>query len=112
MLSTNRHEVARDRFESAGVVPSKLGTGGTEDFDRVDNELALRGALQALRPDDRDLILLVAWEELDAAGAAQVLGIGVTAARVRLHRARRRLAASIAKSTLYGPEALAGLGPQ
>jgi RNA polymerase sigma-70 factor (ECF subfamily) len=51
---------------------------------------ALR-AMGELGDDDRELLLLVSWEELPPAEAAKVLGISSLAARSRLHRARRRL---------------------
>jgi RNA polymerase sigma-70 factor, ECF subfamily len=51
---------------------------------------ALR-AMRDLADDDRELLLLVAWEELSPGDAARVLGISALAARSRLHRARRRL---------------------
>lgn len=53
---------------------------------------ALLAALAALKPDDREVLLLVGWDGLDSAGVAAVLGISRTAARARLSRARRRLA--------------------
>jgi RNA polymerase sigma-70 factor, ECF subfamily len=49
-------------------------------------------ALQRLRPRDRELLLLVAWEGLAPTQAARVLGESPLTCRVRLHRARRRLA--------------------
>jgi len=55
----------------------------------------LEHALRALRPLDREALLLVAWEDLTPAQAARVLGIGATAFRVRLLRARRRLRAQL-----------------
>jgi RNA polymerase sigma-70 factor (ECF subfamily) len=51
---------------------------------------ALR-AMADLGEDDRELLLLVTWEELSPGEAARVLGISALAARSRLHRARRRL---------------------
>jgi RNA polymerase sigma-70 factor (ECF subfamily) len=39
--------------------------------------------------------MLVAWEELEPAEVARVLGISKVAARSRLHRARRRLRAEL-----------------
>jgi RNA polymerase sigma-70 factor (ECF subfamily) len=48
-------------------------------------------ALARLRPDDREVLMLVAWEGLDAEAAARSLGISQSAFGVRLHRARRRL---------------------
>ena len=53
---------------------------------------ALR-AMAGLRDEDRELLLLVSWEELAPSEAAKVLGISSLAARSRLHRARRRLRA-------------------
>lgn len=50
-------------------------------------------AMAALGVDDRELLLLVSWEELAPGEAAKVLGISSLAARSRLHRARRRLRA-------------------
>jgi RNA polymerase sigma factor (sigma-70 family) len=67
------------------------------DWDAVDARLdaeakreQLRSALNVLSHHDRELLLLVAWEGLTPAEAAEVLGIGKVAARSRLHRARRR----------------------
>jgi RNA polymerase sigma factor (sigma-70 family) len=48
-------------------------------------------AMGGLGDDDRELLLLVSWEELSPGEAAKVLGISSLAARSRLHRARRRL---------------------
>ncbi len=55
----------------------------------------IRRALDALSEADRELILLVAWDELTPAQAARALGISPGAARTRLHRARTRLAAHL-----------------
>jgi len=49
-------------------------------------------ALARLKPQDRELVLLVAWDELSPSEAGRVLGLRPNAARSRLHRARRRLA--------------------
>lgn len=54
-------------------------------------------ALAALGEDDRELLMLVGWEELTPAQAARVLGITSLAARSRLHRARRRLRERLAE---------------
>ncbi|HXO07260.1 MAG TPA: sigma factor-like helix-turn-helix DNA-binding protein [Solirubrobacteraceae bacterium] len=52
----------------------------------------IRRALDALSANDRELLLLVAWDGLSPAQAGSVLGLTPAAARSRLHRARRRLA--------------------
>ncbi|HEY3552305.1 MAG TPA: sigma factor-like helix-turn-helix DNA-binding protein, partial [Solirubrobacterales bacterium] len=49
----------------------------------------------ALNEPDRELLMLVGWEELTPAQAARVLGVTPLAARSRLHRARRRLRARL-----------------
>lgn len=48
-------------------------------------------ALQRLRPNDREVLMLTAWEGLRAAEAAEVLGCSEGAFRARLHRARARM---------------------
>ena len=58
----------------------------------------VKGALAQLRPTDRDLILLVAWDELTPSEAGQVLGLRPVTARSRLHRARQRLGALLEES--------------
>ncbi len=56
----------------------------------LDHELA--AVLRALSDQDREALLLIAWEDLTPSLAAASLGITAAAFRVRLHRARRRLA--------------------
>jgi RNA polymerase sigma-70 factor (ECF subfamily) len=50
-----------------------------------------RAALTSLRPQDREVLMLVAWEGLSPEEAARSLGISVAAFAVRLHRARLHL---------------------
>lgn len=58
--------------------------------------LALRDAFSTafaeLEEQEREVLRLVAWDGLDVREAAQVLGCSQGAFRVRLHRARRKLA--------------------
>ncbi len=61
----------------------------------------LERALSSLRESDREVLLLNAWDDLDGAALGTVLGCSRTAAAVRLHRARRRLAAAYART---GPQ--------
>ncbi len=56
-------------------------------------------ALERLRPDDQELLRLVAWEERSHAEIAVVLGISVNAVAIRLHRARGRFAEELAKGS-------------
>jgi RNA polymerase sigma-70 factor (ECF subfamily) len=54
-------------------------------------------ALARLRPDDQELLRLVAWDDLDHGGIGRVLGISPNAVAIRLHRARRRFADELMK---------------
>jgi RNA polymerase sigma-70 factor, ECF subfamily len=56
-------------------------------------DVGLLDALRSLRADDREVLMLVAWEGLTATEAAEALGCSPVACRIRLHRARKRLAA-------------------
>jgi RNA polymerase sigma factor (sigma-70 family) len=60
----------------------------------------LEQALRALSYDEREAVLLVAWDDLTPAQAARCLGITATAFRVRLHRARRRLRAALERGAV------------
>jgi RNA polymerase sigma-70 factor (ECF subfamily) len=60
-------------------------------------ELAL--AFGRLPERDREVLALEAWEGLDCGEIATVLGCSRNAARIRLHRARRRLHEELTGST-------------
>jgi RNA polymerase sigma factor (sigma-70 family) len=62
-------------------------------------ELArIAAAFRALPGAERELLALSAWEELDPGQIAVVLGRSRNAARIRLHRARKRFAVQLAAS--------------
>jgi len=63
-----------------------------------DDHKDLRDALVSLSADDRELLMLEAWEELDSKQISTVLGCSPGAARTRLHRARRRLADALERA--------------
>jgi DNA-directed RNA polymerase specialized sigma24 family protein len=56
---------------------------------------ALAAALGRLRTADRELLMLTAWEGLDASQVASVLGCTPQAVHTRLYRARTRLRADL-----------------
>ena len=58
---------------------------------------AVAAAFTRLSDVDREVLALVAWEELDAGEVATVLGCTRNAARIRLHRARRRFARELSR---------------
>ncbi|WP_033441579.1 RNA polymerase sigma factor [Saccharothrix sp. NRRL B-16314] len=51
----------------------------------------LAGALGGLSDEDRDVLLLIAWEQLSYEGVAAALEIPVGTVRSRLNRARRKV---------------------
>src|SRR6266567_1570863 len=59
--------------------------------------VGLAAAFQSLTGADRELLALVAWEGLDHAEIASVLGCSRNAVRIRLHRARSRFAAALSR---------------
>lgn len=69
----------------------------------LDIDPALARGLNALSEQDREALLLIAWEDLSPALAAKSLGISGPAFRVRLHRARRRLSDLLAEPASPSP---------
>jgi RNA polymerase sigma factor (sigma-70 family) len=61
---------------------------------RVDTRTALRSAVAGLKPDEREVLTLVAGEDLSVADAALVLGLPAGTARRLLHQARTALRSS------------------
>ncbi len=82
----------------------------TQLADRLRTEIAVDGsiaeppgagtagavAFRSLSDKDRELLTLSGWEDLDPGEIGVVLGCSRNAARIRLHRARRRLRAALA----------------
>ena len=87
------NEWRRAAHERAAV--AQLDGGEFAPAPTLGLDPALEEALRRLSLDDREALLLVAWEELTPSEAARSLGISATAFRVRLHRARRRLRAAL-----------------
>lgn len=79
----NRYAALRDRmtFERpADALPASTAL----------ESRAVLGALRAMREQDRETLLLVAWEGLEPAEAAKALGVSPNTFSARLSRARRR----------------------
>jgi len=72
-----------------GDLPDEIDDSGPESIVIADEEM--REVLAALSPRDRRILLLNAWEGLDGAALAVVLGISRGGADAALSRARSRL---------------------
>lgn len=73
----------------------------------------LEAALDALRPDDRELLTLLAWDGLTREQAAEALDVSRGTLAVRLYRVRRRMRAVLAETTSpASPDGAAALLPQ
>lgn len=71
--------------DDGGIADSERRLDAPAGWERV------RAALLTLNDTDRELLLLVTWDELSYEDAARVLGIRVGTARSKLHRAKARL---------------------
>jgi RNA polymerase sigma-70 factor (ECF subfamily) len=88
--STKRGAALAQRVALTEVDTRSLG----EAADETD---AVRQALGRLSERDREALTLVAWHGLSGARAARAAGCSRSAFAVRLHRARRRLAAELGR---------------
>jgi DNA-directed RNA polymerase specialized sigma24 family protein len=61
--------------------------------------------LSGLAPQDRELLLLVAWADLTYEESAHALGVSVSAVRSRLHRIRAKTRLALGQAN---PARLAG----
>jgi RNA polymerase sigma-70 factor (ECF subfamily) len=103
----NQHRTERRRTRLGERLAESLRTElATRPAPSGEAAEALR-AMSELSDEDRELLLLVSWEELSPGEAARVLGISSLAARSRLHRARRRL-----RALLEQRESAAGQNPK
>ncbi|GAA1264279.1 sigma-70 family RNA polymerase sigma factor [Sphaerisporangium rubeum] len=95
LLGTARN-VLRDTIRAEArreAVSAELRSWTEGDVaDQVTERLGVLTALAELHEDDREILILVAWQGLSPRDAAHVVGCSPATFRVRLHRARRRLA--------------------
>lgn len=90
--NTRRAQLRRGQVALRSLLIPDVATDGHQEIDaRLDAARMLSRALAQLPEDDQEILRLVAWEDLDLAEAAGVLGISYGAAKLRLHRARGRL---------------------
>jgi len=87
--STNRRRRLDDKLRS---VPHRPTAGTDEGLVRDDEHRLVLEAATHLGEKDAEVLRLVAWEQLQIADIAAVLGIAPNAVKQRIHRAKRNLA--------------------
>ena len=74
-----------------------------DELARREHRDAIMRAFATLSDDERELVMLTAWDGLSPGVASRILGLNAAQARTRLYRARRRLRdaldAELARST-------------
>ena len=84
-----------EALEERGVPLAARGPDPETKVMQDEHGEAVRRALLSLPEIDRSILLLSAHEKLRCRDIADVLNVSVTAAKVRLYRARRRLAEAL-----------------
>jgi RNA polymerase sigma factor (sigma-70 family) len=93
----NYHRGERRRVALADRLRDSLTTA-LVPAEVTESQSCVVAAMEQLSEDDREILRLVAWEDLARDEIAHVMGLSRAAVRLRLHRARRRLAAAMAAS--------------
>jgi RNA polymerase sigma factor (sigma-70 family) len=86
----NQGRAQRRRTALGERLRSELSTGSLREPSAGLSDVA--AAFRGLAEADREILALAGWEGLDPGQIAVVLGCSRNAARIRLHRARRRFA--------------------
>jgi RNA polymerase sigma-70 factor (ECF subfamily) len=84
-----RTEARRDAL--AAELRTWTESDAVDVAEQVTERMGVLRALAALPEDDREVLILVAWQGLSPKEGARVVGCSSAAFRVRLHRARKRL---------------------
>jgi RNA polymerase sigma factor (sigma-70 family) len=102
LIAAARKSLANQRRSSGRQVRlasrlAELSLERAAPADEFDAAVATRAALERLRSDDREALLLIGWDGLTPSQAAASLGCSAASFRVRLHRARRRFGRVLAE---------------
>jgi RNA polymerase sigma factor (sigma-70 family) len=100
IANENRSAAARSRLGER--LRQEVSQVVADESAAIDERESVRAALGRLKEEDREILLLVAWEDLTVSDAAKVIGISRPGARSRLHRARRRLRRELAETDANG----------
>jgi RNA polymerase sigma-70 factor (ECF subfamily) len=87
-----RRSALADRLR--GELPVAVAAVSASQDESAD---LVRSALARLGPEDRELLMLSGWEGLSPREIAKVMRLSAVTLRSRLHRARKRLRAELAR---------------
>jgi RNA polymerase sigma-70 factor (ECF subfamily) len=104
-MLTNEYRGQGRRARLDQRLQSQPRIDAADPADRVTDELHARQLFDMLPPKDREALALTEWEQLDIATAARVAGCSPATFRVRLHRARHRLAVAHERSLAEAADA-------
>ncbi len=105
----NHRRGRRRRDELTTRLAAAIETVAAQSPEPLDPDL--RDALLTLEETDREILALTAWEGLTPTDISSVLGITPGNVRVRLHRARGRVAAQLQAASRYGGALVPEVGP-
>jgi RNA polymerase sigma factor (sigma-70 family) len=105
-----RRRAERRYRQALGRVPAERAAAdfGDRSADRATAQQLwplLSAVLSGLAPQDRELLLLVAWADLTYEESAHALGVSVSAVKSRLHRIRAKTRLALGQAS---PARLAG----
>lgn len=108
---SNEHRRAHRARNLVDHVTAQPGSSTTADpAHAVVDQQQVAAAFADLQESDRDVLRLVAWEQLSSSEVAAVLDCGRTTAAMRINRARRRLLAALRNHELPEEPATSALG--
>ncbi len=108
---SNRRRDARRHARRAGAIAAEPPAHARDPAERLAERDAALRAFAALTEADREALRLVAWERLSLADAARAAGVSRPAFAMRVHRARKRLAAHLRDQDADHDFAVADLAP-
>lgn len=102
-----RRQESRQRLDARVRLMTSTGlAGGHGEFAEASaTRMDVLAALATLRRNDQEALRLTEWEQLNDAEAARAAGCSTAAFKVRLHRARRRLARALDQQAGASPGA-------
>jgi RNA polymerase sigma factor (sigma-70 family) len=105
------HNLLRHHYRDEERALRAYARTGTDPVQSSAEEGAHEGPtvaelLAKLSPGERDVLLLVAWAELEYEEVAEALGIPIGTVRSRLNRARRRVRELLERSGQYERETI------